>query len=441
MIAREVIEAKRDGRSIPADQLADFLRGYLAGEVADYQMSAFLMATFFQGLDSRESDVLVHEMLESGATLDLSYLPGPRVDKHSTGGVGDKVSLVLAPLAAELGMYVPMMAGRGLGHTAGTLDKLGAIPGFRTDLELSDFRRVLETVGCAMIGQTSEIAPLDRRLYALRDVTGSVPVIALIATSIMSKKLAEGLSGLVLDVKVGDGAFIPGEAPALELAERMVAIGSERGLPTRALLTAMDRPLGRAVGNGLETAEAIRCLAGDGPADLRELVIEEAAEMLAISDPQVDIDTARTAAVAAIDSGAARDRFERLVEAQGGDPSVVDDIERLRTAPSREEVRAAEGGVVTRVAPRALGEGVVRLGGGRRRIDDEIDPGVGFELAVYPGDEIASSELLGVVHARTLDEARAGAKVLVGSVTVAEAGSPVSMRPLVSHRLGGSVDS
>jgi pyrimidine-nucleoside phosphorylase len=437
VIPRELIESKRDGRSISGDELASFLRAYLEGEVADYQMSAFLMATFFRGLDQQETEVLVREMLESGATLDLSHLPGPRVDKHSTGGVGDKVSLVLAPLAAELGLYVPMMSGRGLGHTAGTLDKLEAIPGFRTDLALSDFVRVLETVGCAMIGQTTQIAPLDRRLYALRDVTGTVPVIALIAASIMSKKLAEGLTGLVLDVKVGDGAFIAEEERAVELAGRMVAIGSERGLPTRALLTAMDRPLGRAIGNGLETAEAIRCVAGDGPADLRELVIEEAAEMLALSAPDVDIDAARTRAGEAIDSGGARERFVRLVEAQGGDISVVDDPERLHTAPCREEVRAPEGGVVTVVAPRALGEGVVRLGGGRRRVDDDIDPGVGFELAVRPGDEIASGELIGVVHARTADDARAGAEVLAGSVTVAEVGSRVPMRPLVSRRIGG----
>ena len=282
MIPAKVIQDKRDGRPLPPEDLQAFLLAYLDGDVPDYQMSAFLMAVYFQGLGRVESEVLVRSMLESGSCLDLSHLPGPRVDKHSTGGVGDKVSLVLAPLGAALGLYVPMMSGRGLGHTAGTLDKLEAIPGFRTSLELEEFVGIVESVGCAMIGQTPEIAPLDGRLYALRDVTGTVPVPPLIAASIMSKKLAEGLSGLVLDVKVGDGAFIVEEDRALELAKRMVQIGSERGLPTRALLTAMDRPLGVAIGNGLETAEAIACLKGGGPGDLRELVLEQAAEMLLV---------------------------------------------------------------------------------------------------------------------------------------------------------------
>ena len=244
-------------------------------------MSAFLMAVIFQGLSPEETDVLVDVMITSGATLDLSGLPGTKVDKHSTGGVGDKVSLVLAPLAAELGVVVPMMSGRGLGHTTGTLDKLEAIPGFRVDLNLERFQEVLAEVGCAMTGQTKEIAPLDRRLYALRDVTGTVASIPLIAASIMSKKLAEGLDALVLDVKVGDGAFLPDPERARALAETMVRIGVARGLRTVAVLTAMDRPLGRAVGNGLETAEAIRCLQGEGPEDLETLVVELAAEMCA----------------------------------------------------------------------------------------------------------------------------------------------------------------
>ncbi|MEQ9568618.1 MAG: thymidine phosphorylase, partial [Longimicrobiales bacterium] len=261
MIPTRVIEAKRDGGSIDSGSLRRFLTRYLDGDVEEYQMAAFLMAVVFRGLDGRELDDLVDVMIGSGASLDLSALDRPRVDKHSTGGVGDKVSIALAPLAAELGVYVPMMSGRGLGHTGGTLDKLEAIPGFRTDLDLGDFRRVLEAVGCAMIGQTAEIAPLDRRLYDLRSVTGTVPSLPLIAASIISKKLAEGLSALVLDVKVGSGAFLPDEERALTLARTMVGIGDARGVRTEALVTAMDRPLGRAVGNALETVEALECLA------------------------------------------------------------------------------------------------------------------------------------------------------------------------------------
>ncbi|HKJ03373.1 MAG TPA: thymidine phosphorylase, partial [Longimicrobiales bacterium] len=328
MIPSRVIEGKRDGASIPAMELEAFLQDFLHDRIPDYQMAAFLMAVYFQGLDGAEADVLVRCMLASGSTLDLSHLPGPRIDKHSTGGVGDKVSLALAPLAAELGLYVPMMSGRGLGHTTGTLDKLEAFPGFRTRLELADFRRVLEDVGCAMIGQTSEIAPLDRRLYALRDVTGTVPVIPLIAASIMSKKLAEDLDGLVLDVKVGGGAFVPEEERALLLAETMVAMGAARGLPTVALLTAMDRPLGRAVGNALETAEAVACLKGEGPADLEALVLLEAAEMVAEGFPDVGPAEARKRAEAALRSGRALERLERLVSAQGGDSSIIHEPRR-----------------------------------------------------------------------------------------------------------------
>ncbi|NIP59675.1 MAG: thymidine phosphorylase, partial [Gemmatimonadetes bacterium] len=282
MIPSRAIARKRDGEVLEPDELRGFLRGYLTGEVCDAQMSALLMAVHFRGLVDGELATLVDAMVSSGRTLDFSHLPGPVVDKHSTGGVGDKVSLALVPLAAELGLFVPMMAGRGLGHTGGTLDKLEAIPGFRTELGLDAFRRTVEEVGGAVMGQSEEIAPLDRRLYALRDVTATVPSIPLIAASIMSKKLAEGLSGLVLDVKLGVGAFIPEPQRARELAGTMVAIGAARGLETRAVLTAMDRPLGRAVGNALEVEEAVACLRGEGPPDLTEVVASLAGEMLAM---------------------------------------------------------------------------------------------------------------------------------------------------------------
>jgi len=305
MIPSRVIETKRDGGTVAGEELEAFLQAYLEERIPDYQMSAFLMATYFRGLSDAEAEVLVRCMLGSGSVLDLSGLDGPKVDKHSTGGVGDKVSLALAPLAAAAGLYVPMMSGRGLGHTTGTLDKLEAFPGFRTRLDVAALTGVLRLVGCAMMGQTAEIAPLDRRLYALRDVTATVPVIPLIAASIMSKKLAESLDGLVLDVKVGSGAFIPEEARALELARTMVGIGAARGLDTVALLTAMDRPLGRAVGNALETAEAVACLRGEGPADLRELVLREVTEMLLVGIQDLTPGEARRRAEGALEIGRA----------------------------------------------------------------------------------------------------------------------------------------
>jgi len=437
MIPARVIEAKRDGEALDPTVLGDFLDAYLRGEVPDYQMAAFLMAAYLKGLDDHETEVFVRCMLQSGSTLDLSHLPGPRIDKHSTGGVGDKVSLVLAPLAAAAGMFVPMIAGRGLGHTGGTLDKLEAITGLRTDLSLARFKRVLEDVGCAIVGQTTEIAPLDRRLYAMRDVTGTVSSVPLIAASIMSKKLAEGLDGLLLDVKVGSGAFIPEEARACELAEKMVSIGQARGLPTVALLTAMDRPLGRAVGVGLETAEAIRCLRGEGPPDLKELVLLEAAEMVRLGALAATVDEARRRAESALFSGAALERFARLIVAQGGDARVVDEPERLLTASERVEVVAPEGGVVLEVLPRPLGEGVIALGGGRLVMHQPIDPGVGFELRVTPGDVVGRGESLGVVHARDPEGARLGAAVLTRAVRLGRVGDRVARRELVGRRIDG----
>lgn len=432
-----LLEHKRDGHTIEASDLRGFLGGYLAGDVEEYQMSAFLMAVVFQGLTAEETDVLVDVMISSGATLDLSHIPGSKVDKHSTGGVGDKVSLALAPLAAELGVVVPMMSGRGLGHTTGTLDKLEAIPGFRVDLDLERFTEVLADVGCAMTGQTREIAPLDRRLYALRDVTGTVASIPLIAASIMSKKLAEGLDALVLDVKLGDGAFLPDAERARALAETMVRIGSARGLRTVALLTAMDRPLGVAVGNGLETAEAVRCLRGEGPEDLEALVVELAAEMSAAAGAEDVGDTHRQRARAALGSGAALERFRRLVEAQGGDSRVLDDPDLLHVAPRRHVVTASRAGTVHAVAPRILGEAVVTMGGGRARVEDDIDRGVGFEVKVRPGQPVERGDVLGIVHARDEDGVAVGTRVLSGSVLIGEGDAPEGL-PLVVERITGS---
>ena len=433
MIPSRIIEAKRDGVTIDAAELEAFLKAYLEERIPEYQMSAFLMAAYFRGLDLTETEVLVRCMLGSGSVLDLSGLDGPKVDKHSTGGVGDKVSLALAPLAAEAGVYVPMMSGRGLAHTTGTLDKLEAFPGFRTTLTLAELEAVVRRVGCAMVGQSAEIAPLDRRLYALRDVTATVPVIPLIAASIMSKKLAEDLDGLVLDVKVGAGAFVPEEGRALELARSMVAIGEDRGLPTVALLTAMDRPLGRAVGNALETAEAVACLRCEGPADLRELVLVEAAEMIHAGFPDLGADESRARAEAALTSGGALVRLARMVEAQGGDPTILDEPQRFMTAPERAVVVAAEAGTVLEVDPRALGVAVTALGGGRHRIGEPIHLGVGFELAAAAGGRVERGDPLGTVHALDASGLALGERVLRSAVRLGD-GTP-GLRPLVSHRV------
>ncbi|WP_300540395.1 thymidine phosphorylase, partial [uncultured Nocardioides sp.] len=339
--AVEVITAKRDGGALSASQIDWVVDAYTRGDVADEQMSALAMAILLNGMEREEISRWTAAMIASGERMDFSSLSRPTADKHSTGGVGDKITLPLAPLVAACGVAVPQLSGRGLGHTGGTLDKLEAIPGFRTDLSLDEFQRVLGEVGCAMIGQTAEIAPLDGRLYALRDVTATVPIRPLIAASIMSKKLAEGLTGLVLDVKVGAGAFIPEEHRAIELAQTMVEIGVGRGLPTVALLTAMDRPLGYAIGNALETAEAILCLSGEGPEDLRVIVQLQAVEMLRLAEPGLAEQAAVSRVEAALDSGAALARLARLVEAQGGDTGVIDSPERLVTAPERLDVVAA----------------------------------------------------------------------------------------------------
>lgn len=404
-----LLEEKRDGGSWTPEQLRAFLDGYLRGAVPEYQMSAYLMAVVHQGLDAHELEVLVDVMVGSGTRLAWKDLDKPVVDKHSTGGVGDKVSIALAPLAAELGLAVPMMSGRGLGHTGGTLDKLEAIPGFQTNLDLSRFRELVREHGFAMISQTADIAPLDKRLYALRSVTGTVPSIPLIASSIMSKKLAEGLDALVLDVKTGSGAFLRDDGDLRELASTMEALGESRGVDTEAVFTEMDAPLGLAIGNGLETREAIQCLRGGGPRELRKLVVDLAARMVRLGAGTSEA-SARAAAEDALDSGHALERFSRVVAAQGGDPGVVDTPDLMITAPVRLEVEASRSGTVAVIEPRALGWGVVDLGGGRTALDQDIRYDVGFELTVRRGDAVRAGQVLGVVHAANdADAAQAGA--------------------------------
>ena len=419
MIPQQVIAAKRDGNALPPGEFALFLTAYLKGQVADEQMAAFLMAVQFNGLSARELDVLVKVMLHSGRVIKPGGdWPGPRVDKHSTGGVGDKTSLVLAPLAAEMGMVVPMMSGRGLGHTGGTLDKLESIPGFETRISLARFESVLTEVGCAMIGQTEEIAPLDRRLYALRDVTATVPSIPLITASIMSKKLAEGLDGLVLDVKVGGGAFMKGIEDARELARAMVGVGAARGIAVTAVLSAMDRPLGRAIGNALEVREAVACLAGGGPAPFRALCVELAAEMALAGRLVSSLEEGRSRAEAALAGGGGVERFERLVAAQGGKLDLACDSLGLPVAPLRQTVSADREGWVSGIDPMALGYGLISLGGGRTRQDDEVDPRVGFVMEVEVGARVAPGDPIAVVHAGSVDALAAGVRVLGEAVAI-----------------------
>ncbi|MBI4544846.1 MAG: thymidine phosphorylase [Gemmatimonadetes bacterium] len=441
MTAYQLIQRKRDGDELPPGELTAFFRGYLEGRVTDYQMAAFLMVVFFRGLSTPELRALVEVMLRSGAVLDLSDLPGAKVDKHSTGGVGDKVSLVLGPLVASLGVRVPMMSGRGLGHTGGTLDKLESIPGFRTNLTLDEFRSQLERLGCALIGATAEIAPLDSRLYALRDVTATVESIPLIASSIMSKKLAEGIDALVLDVKHGSGAFLPDLDQALDLARTMIAIGSAYGRPVTALLTAMDRPCGISVGNALEAAEAIRALQGGGPADLRELTLALAVEMLQLAGAAESRQAAGTAAAAALADGRALECMRRVIEAQGGDPGVLDDPSLLPRAPLTRTLEAARDGYVAEVNARHIGEAAVSLGAGRARLEDTIDPAVGFDIPVKPGQAVSAGQPLGVVHARTERGAEIGLAALRSAIQLGEE-MPAPPLPLITHRVtAGGVEA
>jgi len=432
MVIPALIEHKRDGRALSAETWATLIREYAGGRVPDYQMSALLMAVFFRGLEPGELAALTDAMIETGDRLRFDGHPTPVVDKHSTGGIGDKVSLLLAPMVASCGVAVPMMSGRGLGHTGGTLDKLESIPGFRTDLSLAEARRQIDRLGCAMLGQTPEIAPADKRLYALRDVTATVESIPLIAASIMSKKLAEGLNGLVLDVKTGSGAFLRETERAIELARTMIALGEARGCPTVALLTAMDRPLGRACGNALEVEEAIEGLRGSGPADLMAVTYALGVEMLLLVGAATTPDDAHRRLEEAVRSGRALETFARVIEAQGGNPKVVEDPGVLPQAQAVEVYRADRGGVVAAVEPRRLGRAIVELGGGRTRVEDSVDPTVGFVVTVKPGDPVRAGEPIASVFARDEAGIALGLSALQEAVIIGERGR---LTPLISHRI------
>jgi pyrimidine-nucleoside phosphorylase len=434
ILPARLIARKRDGAALAPDEWRDVVGLYTEGGIPDYQMAALLMATWFKGLEPSELGALTDAMLASGSRLTVGLGGPPPVDKHSTGGVGDKVSLALAPLVAACGAAVPMISGRGLGHTGGTLDKLEAIPGFRTRLSLDEARRQVERIGCVMLGQTADLVPADRKLYALRDATGTVESVPLIAASIMSKKLAEGLAALVLDVKYGSGALLPERERGLELARTMIGLGAARGCRTVALLTAMDRPLGHACGNALETEEAFLLLRGEGPPDLRALTLRLGAEMLVAAGVSPDRDDARRRLDRALSSGAAADRARQLVEAQGGAPAVVDDPAALPQAPLREPWVAPMDGYVRRVEPRTIGWAIVEMGGGRRVMEDEVDPAVGLVITAKPGDRVSRGQPLASIYARDDRTLAVGRRALAQAIRIGET-APDDVLPLVGWRV------
>ena len=433
-----IIACKRDGGALGSDAIRAFVRGATDGSWADYQLSALLMAIYLRGMEPEETAALTKAMMHSGVVADLSGVPGRKVDKHSTGGVGDKVSLPLAAIVAACGVPVPMISGRGLGHTGGTLDKLESIPGFRVGLSLEEYRAQVARIGCALIGQTRDLAPADKKLYALRDVTATVECLPLICASIMSKKMAEGIDALVLDVKFGRGAFMKTLPEARALAEAMCAIGAAMAKPTRALLTRMDQPLGRAVGNAVEVAESIACLRGEteGLEDLLELTYALGTEMLLLAGVETEADAARARLVEVVASGAALEKFREIVAAQGGDPRVCEDpVAVLPAARFTGEVRAARAGWVVGVDAMAVALAALRLGAGRTRAEDAVDHAVGFTRLVKVGVRVAVGDLLGVVHANDEAKLAEARGALARAVEIAEE-SPSAV-PLIVGRAGG----
>ena len=433
--AIDVIRKKRDGIELSQAEIEGFVNAYTNAEIPDYQVSAWLMAVVLRGMTRPETAALTDAMLHSGDVLDLSSLPAKKVDKHSTGGVGDKTSLVLAPLAAAAGVSVPMISGRGLGHTGGTLDKLEAIPGFNVNLSLAEFRHVLETCGCAMIGQTAEIAPADRKLYALRDVTGTVESPYLICASIMSKKLAEGIDALVLDVKTGSGAFMKSEKDAAFLAGLMVETGERMGKQVVALITDMDQPLGNMIGNALEVVEVVEVLRGGGPEDLRELCLELAGWMLHLGGASKTVAEGKAQSSRLISSGKALEKFRQMVKLQGGDSRVIDDAKRLPQAQHTMPVTSAKAGYVGSIQCEQVGTACVILGGGRERKEDSVDPAVGIVLHKKVGDRIAAGEPVATIYYNAEAKATRARHLIEASYVVADA-EPSTKRPLI-HRIIG----
>jgi pyrimidine-nucleoside phosphorylase len=429
MRATDIIRAKRDGRALRREEIEFVVRGVTDGSLPDYQASALLMAVVLRGMNTEETAWLTEAMVRSGIKVDLSAIPGVKVDKHSTGGVGDKASLVLAPLAAACGVKVPMMSGRGLGHTGGTLDKLQSIAGFRVDLTLEEMKAALEQTGCAMLGQTSQIAPADKKLYALRDVTGTVESIPLITASIMSKKIAEGIDALVLDVKTGRGAFMKTVEDSRRLARSLVDTGNRSGVKTEAFITAMDAPLGRAVGNALEVVECVETLKGRGPKDLENLSVLLAARMVrlaGLADTDADADAKVRGALA---SGAGVEAWRAIVAHQGGDPRTVDDYSLMPSVPTRHRVTAARPGYLSVLDAELVGRAAVALGAGRAKVDDAVDPAVGAIVSARLGDRLAPGDPIIELHYRREEDLVPALELLQQAIVIAD--EPPAVLPLV----------
>lgn len=434
----DLIRKKRDGGELASEEIAYLVSGAARGTIPDYQLAAWLMAMVCRGISRAETASLTDAMLRSGEIMDFSDLHGPKVDKHSTGGVGDKTSLIVAPIVAAAGLpspiYVPMISGRGLGHTGGTLDKLESIPGFRVNLTQREFRDALVACGCALGAATPEIAPADRRLYALRDVTATVESAGLICSSIMSKKLAEGIDALVLDVKTGDGAFMKNESDAVALAELLVETGTRMGKRVVALVTGMDQPLGNNVGNAVEVAECLQILSGEGPADLRSLSTDLSAWMLLLAGAVANLDAGKRVAEEMIATGRARDKFRQVIKQQGGDERVVDDPSRLPRAHKSEALRSGRYGFVSRIACEQVGSACVILGGGRERHEDAIDPAVGIVLSKKVGDVVHEGEVLCTVYYNADARLREALALLEKSFVITD--EPPPQVPLVRKIIG-----
>ncbi len=418
MHVTDLIRKKRDGGELQRAEIDFLVDGYTHDQIPDYQMSAWLMAVVLRGMSRAELAALTESMLNSGKVMDFSSLPAAKVDKHSTGGVGDKTSLVLAPLVAAAGVYVPMISGRGLGHTGGTLDKLESIPGFNVNLSTSEFRRVLAACGTSMIGQTPEIAPADKKLYALRDVTGTVESPYLICASIMSKKLAEGIDALVLDVKTGSGAFMKSQEDAALLAELMVETGRRLGKKITALITDMSQPLGHAVGNALEVAECLEVLDGKGPQDLRALCLILSAWMLLLGQRVKSLDQGLMLAEELLVNGKAKEKFRELVTLHGGNPKVVDDISILPRAKHQADLASPDSGYVSAIMCEQIGTAGVLLGGGRARKEDSVDPAVGIIVHKKLGDKVAAGDVLCTVHYNSSERMQRALPLILQSYTI-----------------------
>lgn len=431
MVPQWIIEKKRDGQALSPEELKYFIEGYTCGDIPDYQMAAMAMAIYFQGMTLDETATLTELMMNSGDLVDTSAIEAPKVDKHSTGGVGDKVSLLLAPLMACCGAAVPMISGRGLGITGGTLDKMEAIPGYRVDLSESEFVAVIQKCGCSMIGQTGQLAPADKKLYALRDVTGTVPSIPLITASIMSKKLAEGIDGLVMDVKWGKGAFMKTYEDAQELARTIVHVGTRMKKGMAALITDMNQPLGRAAGNSVEVIESVETLQGRGAPDLMEVTLALCARMLILAK----LASTEAGAIAQlqkqIDSGAAFERFKQMVELQGGDPKALDDFSRLPTASIQTAFAASHNGIISAISAEAIGRAVVVLGGGRAKTDDKVDHAVGITGLLKVGDSVDAGAPLCTLHANDQSKLEEAQALLADAFSIGD--EKVTPEPLIKE--------